>query len=160
MRKNMGLYFRNSFLLIASLSFTLLAACGEDLSEKTKINKTDEIAIHGYDTVAYFTESKPVEGKPEHTFEWKGAKWQFASAENLNRFKNDPEKYSPEYGGFCAYAIAAGDAVDIDPEAWNIVDGKLYLNYDKSIQEKWVADQANYIKKGDEMWKKEVLKKN
>ncbi len=158
MKKHTKLFIRNSFLLIALASFAFLAACGEDLSESPKINKTDEVAIHGYDTIAYFTENKPVKGNSEHTFEWKGAKWQFASAENLDKFKSNPEKYTPQYGGFCAYAIADG-TVDIDPQAWKIVDGKLYLNYSKDVQKKWEADQANYIKKGDEMWKKEVLNK-
>ena len=110
-------------------------------------------AVSGYDTVAYFTEGKPVKGNPEFKTEYKGAEWRFASQANLDAFKANPDKYAPQYGGYCAYAVGAKNAlVSADPEAWSIVNDKLYLNYDKDIQQTWVKDQANYIRKGDANW--------
>ncbi len=110
-------------------------------------------AVSGYDTVAYFTDGKPVKGSEKFSTKYKGAVWQFASQEHLDAFKATPEKYAPQYGGYCAYAIAAKNAlVSSDPEAWKIVNGKLYLNYDKDIQAEWAMDIPGYIKKGDENW--------
>ena len=111
-------------------------------------------AINGYDTVAYFTEGKPVEGSADHAYEWNGAEWHFASAENLETFKADPEKYAPQYGGYCAYAVAYGSTAKTEPDAWKIVDGKLYLNYDKSIQSRWEEDVPGYIAKVNTNWPK------
>ena len=110
-------------------------------------------AVSGYDAVAYFTEGKPVKGKSEFKTEYKGAEWHFASQANLDAFKANPDKYAPQYGGYCAYAVGAKNAlVSADPEAWSIVDGKLYLNYDKDIQQTWNKDQADYIRKADANW--------
>ena len=109
-------------------------------------------AIKGYDVVAYFTEGKAVKGTKQFTYEWKGATWFFASAENLAAFMDKPEQYAPQYGGYCAWAVSQGDTADIDPEAWKIVDGKLYLNYDADIQTKWSADIPGNIQKADANW--------
>ena len=109
-------------------------------------------ALHGYDPVAYFADSKPVEGLPEFELEWMGAKWRFASAEHRDLFKAQPEKYAPQYGGYCAFAVAKSKLVDIDPAAWSIIDGKLYLNYDLDIQKQWKADAAGFIAKADKNW--------
>lgn len=109
-------------------------------------------AVSGYDTVAYFTEGKPVKGTDEHTTKWKGATWHFSSAENLKLFTDNPEKYAPQYGGYCAFALAKNDTVSSDPEAWDITDGKLYLNYSKSVQERWLEDKANYINEANANW--------
>src|SRR5438132_742149 len=95
------------------------------------------VAIKGYDPVAYFTDSKPVEGSSDFTFEWNGAKWRFANAGHLAAFKTAPEKYAPQYGGYCAWAVSQGYTAGIDPTARKIVDGKLYLNYSPDIQKKW-----------------------
>ena len=121
---------------------------------KGEINTTliGKKAIKGYDPVAYFTDGKPVEGKKEFTYEWKGAKWFFASAEHRDQFKADPDKYAPRYGGYCAYAVAMGKTADIDPKAWKIVDGRLYLNYDQDIQKKWQADIPGFIEKANRNW--------
>ncbi|MGB1239671.1 MAG: YHS domain-containing (seleno)protein, partial [Pseudomonadales bacterium] len=95
-------------------------------------------AVSGYDTVSYFTEGKPLKGKKNFSTKYKKATWLFSSQENLDLFKANPEKYAPQYGGFCAWAVAAkNDRASGDPLRWNIVDGKLYLNYDKAIQDKW-----------------------
>jgi len=110
------------------------------------------VAIEGYDPVAYFTDGKPVEGKKEHSFEWMDATWRFASAEHRDLFAADPEKYAPQYGGYCAWAVANGYTASIDPDAWKIWDGKLYLNYDKDVQQKWAQDIPGNVAKGDANW--------
>ena len=109
-------------------------------------------AIHGYDPVAYFTEHEPVEGSAEHSLEWRGARWTFASAENRAAFEADPERYAPRYGGYCAYAVSQGTTADIDPEAWEIVGDRLYLNLNAQIQSIWQQDIEGYVRRADEHW--------
>ena len=111
-------------------------------------------ALKGYDAVAYFKESRPVKGKDEFRHDWMGAKWYFVSAANRDEFARNPEKYAPQFGGYCAWAVAHGYTASIDPEAWRIVDGKLYLNYSKDVQKKWEADIPGFIKQGNENWPK------
>ena len=111
-----------------------------------------DTAIKGYDPVAYFTQGEPPQGSDAHTTQWSGATWKFANAEHLAKFEANPDKYAPQYGGHCAFAVAKGDLVKIDPNAWSIVDGKLYLNYNRSIQEQWEADRADFIAKADQQW--------
>ena len=112
-------------------------------------------AIDGYDTVAYFTDYKAVKGSSKHTHRWNGATWHFSSAKNLALFKAEPEKYAPQYGGYCAWAIAEKDTLfEIDPDRFDFYGGKLYLNYNKSTQKKWKADRPGMIKRGDENYKK------
>ena len=113
---------------------------------------TDGVAIRGYDPVAYFTEGAPKEGKPGFSVEYKDATWQFASAANKALFEADPEKYVPAYGGYCAYGVAQGYLVKIEPDAWAIRDGRLYLNYDQSIQKSWSEKPAEYIAEADMKW--------
>ena len=115
-------------------------------------------AIRGYDTVAYFTENKPVEGSEEFSFEYKGAQWLFSSVENLELFKADPQKYAPQYGGYCAYAVAKGSTASIKPELFTIHNDKLYLNYNSSINDKWQANMQNFIQAADKNWP-EILEK-
>lgn len=103
------------------------------------------IAIRGYDTVAYFTEGKPVEGKDAFSTEWEGATWKFASQNHLDLFTGDPEKYAPQYGGYCAYGVAVGNLVKIEPELWTIVDDKLYLNFNDKFNNEWLKDIPGYI---------------
>ncbi len=110
-------------------------------------------AIKGYDTVAYFTEGKPVKGKKEFSYEYLDAEWRFASAENLETFKADPTKYAPQFGGYCAYAVSQNTTASIKPELWAIVDGKLYLNYSNSVQKRWDGDREGFIKAAQENWK-------
>lgn len=111
--------------------------------------KRSDLAIRGYDPVAYFTDAKPVKGSDRFVHEWMGAKWQFASQDHLDRFKAEPAKYAPQYGGYCAYGIAVGNVVKIEPEQWSIIDGRLYLNYDAGVSAKWKQDPAGYIRKAD-----------
>jgi YHS domain-containing protein len=118
------------------------------------VNKTrlGGLAVDGYDAVAYFTDGKPVAGSAAHQLEWNGATWRFASAEHRALFERDPERYAPRYGGYCAWAVAHGYTADADPEAWAIVDGKLYLNYSKRVQEKWSQDVPGHVARGDVNW--------
>jgi YHS domain-containing protein len=136
---------------IPSLLFALVFA-GAALAQKAPVYSDSSGAIRGYDPVAYFTQGRPVKGSPELTHQWKGATWRFASAENRERFAAAPEKYAPQYGGYCAYGVASGYAVKIEPDAWSVVDGKLYLNYDRSVQKSWQSDVPGYIRKADVNW--------
>jgi YHS domain-containing protein len=117
----------------------------------------DGVAIKGYDPVAYFTLEAPAKGTHEFQLEWHGARWRFSSREHLELFRETPGKYAPQYGGYCAYAVSQGSTADIDPEAWAIVDGKLYLNLNKDVQTLWDKDRAGYIKMADKNWP-ELLK--
>ena len=111
-----------------------------------------DVAVKGYDPVAYFEASEPVEGDSRHEYQWNGATWRFASEANRELFASDPQKYAPQYGGYCAWAVAQGKTAPIDPQAWRIVDGKLYLNYNQDIQKKWVQDIPGNIEKADANW--------
>ena len=119
---------------------------------KPPVFETRAGAISGYDAVAYFTEKKPVKGNDRYSVEWSGATWYFASAQNRSRFKVDPAKFAPQYGGYCAWAVANGYTASTDPNAWRIVDGKLYLNYSVGVQEKWSRDVPGNIAKANKNW--------
>jgi YHS domain-containing protein len=109
-------------------------------------------ALQGYDPVAYFTEGAPVKGSKDFTTEYMGATFRFASAENRDAFLADPAAYAPQYGGYCAWAMADGNYAKGDAKYWKIVDGKLYLNYNSGIQKKWNADIPGFIGKADRQW--------
>lgn len=110
-------------------------------------------AVSGYDTVAYFTQKEAVRGNARFKYEYKDVEWYFASEEHLKMFKSDPEKYMPQYGGFCAWAVAAKKSrAPGDPGFWKIVDGKLYLNYDSSVQKMWLEDIPGFIKEANKNW--------
>jgi YHS domain-containing protein len=113
---------------------------------------TAGLAIQGYDPVAYFTEKKPVPGKAEFAATHEGAIYRFASAANRDAFVAAPAKYAPQYGGWCAYGVASGYKAKIEPDAWTVVDGKLYLNYSQSVRRTWSSDVPGYIRKGDANW--------
>ena len=95
-----------------------------------------------------------MQGQPAFQYNWQGARWLFSSAENRNAFKAEPVKFAPQYGGYCAYAVSNNQTAKIDPLAWKIVDGKLYLNYDQKIQKRWEKEQAERIKNADAHWAK------
>lgn len=116
---------------------------------------TDEagVAIRGYDPVAFFTDGKAVKGVADFKTEWSGATWYFADAMHRDLFIASPEKYAPQYGGWCAYGASRGYAAKTEPDqAWSIVQGKLYLNWDKDIADKWKADIPGYLKKSEANW--------
>ena len=110
------------------------------------------LAVRGYDTVAFFQENAAVEGSEQFTTEWQGATWRFKSAANRDAFVAAPEKYAPQYGGYCAWAVGHGYTAPGDPEVWTIVDGRLFLNYNEDVQEKWNPDRAKWISEGDKNW--------
>lgn len=112
------------------------------------------VAIKGYDAVAYYTEGVATKGTTQYTYNWKGAEWLFSSQKNLDLFKSDTDKYSPQYGGYCAWGMKNGYKAKIEPDAWTVYKGKLYLNYNKGIASKWVKNKDGYIITADENWKK------
>jgi len=148
-------FLLTAFAAIVGLS--LATGCANQINggadtPKSEIFAENNVAIKGTDTVAYFTESKAVPGSEEFTHQWQGATWQFASAENRDLFAANPEEYAPQYGGYCAYAVSKNQTAPIEPEAWKIVDGKLYLNYNQDVQETWEKDIPGYIEKADANW--------
>ncbi len=112
-----------------------------------------DVAVQGYDPVAYFASGEPVKGDKAFEIEWNGATFRFSSAENRDLFIANPEAYAPQYGGYCAWAIAQGKFAKGDAQRWRIVDGKLYLNFSKGIQKKWDADIPGFIETGDIQWR-------
>lgn len=134
-------------LVASSLLFATAAMAGE-------IFTPDGVAIHGYDPVSYFTDGKPVRGSAAFTSIYKGATFRFVSQAHRDIFATDPEHYSPQYGGFCAYGTARGYKATTEPQAFSIVDGKLYLNYDDEVAKNWSSDRQAFIERADENWDK------
>lgn len=112
----------------------------------------DGVALGGYDPVSYFTAGKPQKGAAEHSFTYKGSKFYFASAANQKAFEKSPEKYAPQFGGFCSLGTAFGVKVSTQPDAFAVVKGKLYLNHDLQVQAKWKEDTAGNIAKAEKNW--------
>jgi YHS domain-containing protein len=141
-----------SALAVAGMLFGTAASAAEPPINTLKNNlfggRTDT-AINGYDTVAYFTLGKPVKGQDALATEWMGAKWKFSTQAHLDLFKANPEKYAPQYGGYCAYGVVQDSLVKVEPDQFTVRDGKLYLNYDAEIQAKWLKDPAGFIKAAD-----------
>lgn len=109
-------------------------------------------AIKGYDTVAYFTQSKAVKGSEEFKTQYKQATWLFSSQEHLDLFIAEPDKYAPQYGGYCAYAVAKNSTASIKPELFTVVNDKLYLNYSKKVNENWLDNQDEFIESANKNW--------
>ncbi len=116
--------------------------------------KPNGIAIRGFDTVAYFTQNKAVKGRASIATDWNGATWYFSKQEHLELFTKNPEAYAPQYGGYCAYGVAVGNLVKIEGHLWDIVEGKLYLNYNKKFQNSWRSDIEGYINTADEKFER------
>ncbi|MFM2606707.1 YHS domain-containing (seleno)protein [Vibrio chagasii] len=127
-------------------SFSLMAA---DLDMSVDSN---DLAIKGYDPVAYFDSKGPVKGTPEFTATYKNAIYQFVSSENRDQFREDPQAYAPQYGGYCAFGVAMGKKFETDPLAWKVEDGKLYLNLDKSVQKRWLENTQEFIQDANNNW--------
>ena len=117
-----------------------------------KTYNNNGIAVDGTDVVAYFTQGEPVSGSSDFQHDWNGVTWLFASAENRDTFAANPEAYAPQYGGYCAYAVSEGYTASTTPEAWKIVDGKLYLNYSKRVQRWWERDIPGRISSANANW--------
>lgn len=122
------------------------------LAWATQFFEKNSLAIDGYDPVAYFTEHKPVKGAPEFRTDFQGWTFQFVSAAHRDAFVVNPERFIPQYGGYCAYGMARGYKAKIDPVAFSVVHDKLYLNYNEAIRSRWVSDIPGYIKQADANW--------
>jgi YHS domain-containing protein len=116
-------------------------------------------ALNGYDTVAYFQEGRAVEGNAEFSHQYMGAKWLFSNPENRDLFSKAPQKYAPQYGGYCSWAVGHGYTANGDPRAWKIVNGKLYFNYNEDVKQKWEKEEESLIQKGDDYWPRFLEKK-
>ncbi|KIF49638.1 YHS domain-containing (seleno)protein [Vibrio owensii] len=127
-------------------SFSLMAA---DVGMSVDAN---DLAIKGYDPVAYFTDNGPAQGKAEYSATYNNAIYHFVNAANRDQFKADPQAYAPQYGGYCAFGVAMGKKFETDPEAWKIEGGKLYLNLDKSVQKRWLEDTQGFIQDANTNW--------
>lgn len=137
-------------LALAAIGVPLAAAHAKDAPVYT--GTFSNLAVGGYDPVAYFSEGHPVKGERQFTLKHQGAEWRFASAANREAFAAAPQKYAPQYGGYCAWAVSQGYTASGDPQFWKIVDGKLYLNYDADVQKKWERDIPGFIAKADHNW--------
>jgi YHS domain-containing protein len=125
----------------------------EEMMSKIYKNEKD-VAINGYDPVGYFTDNKSIMGSKKFSYKWNGAQWYFASKDHMKMFEKNPEKYAPQYGGFCAFGVTKNKLVPTDPNIWSIVDGKLYLCSTKKVHKIWKEDSKENIKKGDKIYPK------
>ncbi len=149
-------FYRVPFSAIFSAAliiFTALSLSSQDArAEIPTVFQDNKIAVSGADVVAYFTNGRHVKGTNTFTAKHDGAIWQFSSAANRELFKAEPVKYAPQFGGYCAYAVSQGATATTIPEAWSIVDGKLYLNYSLGVKTRWEADKARYISQAKKNW--------
>lgn len=141
------------FLTLIAALFAVFAPVPATAAPAPPVSATQEgVAIRGYDPVAFFTLGRPQEGAPAYSYDYQGATWRFASAENLAAFKADPSRYAPQFGGYCAWAVSQHYLAPGDPNFWKIVDRKLYLNANARAKELWEADQADAIRRGHSNW--------
>ena len=143
---------RRSFLAATAAAPAVGLIATPALAAKPPVFATDGIAINGYDPVAYFTMSKPVDGTTDHVSDWQGAKLLFSSAENKAMFDTDPEKFAPKYGGYCAYAVSKGGTATTSPDAWTVYEDRLYLNFNTTVRGIWSQDKPGNIAKADANW--------
>lgn len=141
---------RRHFLALTTASIALGALPA--LAAEPEFFQTDGIAINGSDAVAYFAEEGPVAGSSEFTFDYMGATWLFASAQNRDAFAATPAKYAPQFGGYCAYAVSRGYTATTDPNAWTIYEGKLYLNYSRPVRAIWATAKASNVAAAEANW--------
>lgn len=169
--------FFSSFILILFLSVTSFAQ-DKDMMKNDKMSHNDKmmrndktmhsstmistdkmgVAINGYDPVSYFTDGKAEMGNKMYSYKWMDAKWYFNNQDNMKMFKDNPEKYAPAFGGYCAYAVSKGKLVSCDPDAWTIHDGKLYLNHNKDVKKLFKNDLESDIKAANMKWSKMNMK--
>ena len=136
---------------ILALLAPLPAAAAPTAAPAVNADKSG-VAMRGYDPVAFFTQGRPVKGSAEHSYEWNGATWRFASAQSRDAFAAAPKRYAPQFGGYCAWAVSQHYLAPGDPNYWKIVDGKLYLNANARAKELWEADQPDAIARGHANW--------
>ena len=147
----MSAFTRRAVLRGATIGFVALHLPGAARA-MVEMSRLPGIAVSGYDPVAYFTEGQPRPGSESITLVYEGVEWRFATLANRARFKANPARYAPQYGGFCSWAVSQGYTAPADPEAWAIHEGKLYLNYDLAIRERWATDIPGHIAKANEHW--------
>lgn len=140
-----------SFRRAAALAITLTVA-GISTASADEVFATNGVAINGYDPVAYFTDHKPVKGSQKYTAAYEGATFYFASADHRDMFASDPTHYAPQFGGYCAFGTAEGHKAPTQPQAFTVVDGKLYLNYNDEVLNSWRKDIPGYIAKANANW--------
>ena len=136
----------------ALLAFPLVLTAGAQAAATKPVNQIDGVALHGFDPVAYFTQNKPVKGSPKYTASYEGVTYEFASIQDQAAFEAAPAKYVPQFGGFCAYAVSEGVKADIDPHAFAINDGKLYVNYSEEARDAFQADTKGNAEKAEHNW--------
>lgn len=141
-----------AFLVSMALALATLPAAAAELKEPEIFKDLNGVAIKGYDTVAYHTERHAVLGSAEFSHEWKDAVWHFTSAEHRDMFAADPERYAPQYGGYCAWAVAKGMTAPIDPTIFRIFDDRLYLNLNMKVHKDWLDHRGAYIARANEEW--------
>ena len=134
------------------IAFVLFAGGSAVAAKPPVYSESGKYAVKGADVVAYFTLKRAVYGKAGLAYKWRGATWLFSSVVNLEKFRANPEKYAPQYGGYCAYAVSQGYTAKIEPEAWSIVDSKLYLNYSRSVRALWSRNKRERIRRADSNW--------
>lgn len=143
---------RRTFVAGAAVLLTAPLLVGRAEATTGKVYANGGVAVDGSDVVAYFTEGRPVLGSADITHNWRGVTWRFASVANRDAFAADPARYAPQYGGYCAWAVSEGYTASTVPEAWKIVDGKLYLNFSRRIQRRWERDIPGRIAAADRNW--------
>lgn len=124
------------------------------LADELMNAKAGGLAVKGYDVVAYFTQERAVQGSEDFEHEWRGVRWRFSSPEHLTAFRETPESYAPRYGGYCSGGMAMGNRAPIDPEAFAVIDGKLYLNFSKSTLHNFQENPVEKIEQADANWMK------
>lgn len=139
---------KHSILVSLLFFFTTTAV----FSQKSEIFEKDGMAIKGYDVVAFHTDAKAIKGSQTFTYRWKDTNWLFENQAHLDMFKKDPEKYAPQYGGYCAYGTADGHKAPTETDTWTVKDEKLYFNYNKKVQENWKKNIPGYVEKADKHW--------
>lgn len=144
---------RRRFVLFSTLAVPAMGTMPNLLSAREpEIFSAEGLAIRGTDPVAYFTEEARVSGVPDYALMWAGTTWHFSSMQNMELFMANPEAYTPEYGGYCAFAMSRGYVASTDPEAWTIYEGKLYLNYSLDVRSRWAEDIPGNVEKADGHW--------
>jgi YHS domain-containing protein len=144
------------FMLIATglVAAAALPSAAYAKTDPVYTGTFNNVALSGYDSVGYFTQGKPVLGDAKFKTTYQGAEFRFASAENLAKFKKNPAAYAPQYGGYCAWAVSQGYTASGDPKVWKIVGGKLYVNYNREIGDKWEKNIPGFIAAANKNWPK------
>ncbi len=143
---------RRQLLTLALAAPAVTVLSHRAMAATPQVYAEEGIAVDGSDVVAYFTDGAPVAGSEAITHDYMGATWRFASEANRDAFAADPARYAPQYGGYCAYAVSQGYTAPTVPEAWSIVDNKLYLNFSTGVRRRWERDIPGYIAAADANW--------